>query len=106
MNTTHQSPTQVRSKYDVPADGNSITETQTKTDEYDTTFLIIDSAEMKLFPLMGIAATEDAAVLYIEKGEVTLMHDMRTYTLCKGMLLYKVPKVSVQLLSFSEDCHF
>jgi hypothetical protein len=106
MNTTHQSLTQVRSIYDGTADGNSITETQTKTDEIDTTFLIIDSAEVRLFPLMSPAATDDAAVLYIEKGEVTLMHGMKTYQLSKGMLLYKVPKTTVQLLSFSEDCHF
>lgn len=106
MNTTHQSATQVRSIYDVPADGNNITEMQAKTDEYDSTFLIIDSAEMKLFPLMSPAEKDDVAVLYIEKGEVTLVHDMKTYTLSKGMLLYKVPNVTVRLLSFSEDCHF
>ena len=106
MNTIHQSPAQVRSRYEVPADGNSITELQTKRDGMDSNFLIIDSAEMELFPLMSLARTGDAAILYIEKGEVTLVLDLKTYKLSKGMLLYKVPKVTVQLLSFSEDCRF
>lgn len=103
MNTNHQSPAQVRSIYEDPADCNSITEIQTKT---DSSFLIIDSAEMELFPLMSPAEKDDVAMLYVEKGEVTLVHDMKTYTLSKGMILYKVPKVTVRLLSFSEDCHF
>jgi hypothetical protein len=99
MNTTHQSPAQIRGIYEVP-------EIQTTTDGMDSTFLIVDSTELELFPLMSPAATDDAAVLYIEKGEVTLVLDMKTYKLSKGMLLYKVPEVTVQLLSFSEDCHF
>jgi hypothetical protein len=106
MNTKHPSTAQVRSIYEVPADCNSITEIQTKTDGNDSTFLIVDSAEMKLFPHMSLAGTDDAAMLYIEKGEVILVYDMKTYVLSKGMLLYKVPQVTVRLLSFSEDCHF
>jgi hypothetical protein len=106
MNTTYQTPAQVRRIYEDPADCNSITEIQTKTDGMDSTFLIVDSAEMELFPLMSPAGTDDVAMLYIEKGEVILVHDMKTYILSKGMLLYKVPQVAVQLLSFSEDCHF
>lgn len=106
MNTTQQSPAQVRSINEVQADCNSITELQTKRDGMNSSFLITDSAELELFPLMGLAGTEDAAILYIEKGEVTLVLDLKTYKLSKGMLLYKVPKVTVQLLSFSDDCHF
>src|SRR5688500_204349 len=106
MNTTQHSPAQVRSIYEVSADCNSITELQTKRDGMDSSFLIADSAEMELFPLMSPARTEDAAILYIEKGEVTLVLDLKTYKLSKGMLLYKVPEVTIQLLSFSGDCHF
>ena len=98
---THQSPAQVRSIYEVPADCDSIPGAGN-----DSSFLMVDSTEMELFPLMSPAGTDDAAVLYIEKGEVTLVLDMKTYKLSKGMLLYKVPNVTVQLLSFSEDCHF
>jgi hypothetical protein len=106
MNTTHQFPTQVKSIHEATAGCNSIPELQIKTDRMDSSFLILDSAEMELFSLMSPARTDDAAILYIEKGEVTLVNDLKTYTLSKGMLLYKLPKVTVQLLSFSEDCHF
>jgi hypothetical protein len=105
MNTT-QSPALVRSIYEVPADCNSITEIQTKTYGMNSSFSIVDSTEMELFPLMSPARTDDVAVLYIEKGEVTLVHDLKTYKLTKGMLLYKIPEVTVQLLSFSDDCQF
>lgn len=72
----------------------------------DSAFILVDSAEMEFFPLMSLAETDDAAMLYIEKGEVTLVHNLKTYILSEGMLFLKVPKVTVQLLSFSEDCHF
>jgi len=99
MNNQHRFSAQARSIYDV-------TEVQTKTDEMDSSFSIVESTEMELFPLMSVADTADAAILYIEKGEITLVHGMKTYKLSKGMLLYKIPEVTVQLLSFSEDCHF
>ena len=105
MSTTHQL-SQVRSIYEAPAGCNSITEIQIETDRMENSFLIADSSEMELFPLMSPAATDDAAMLYIEKGEVTLVHDLKTYKLSKGMFLYKVPEVTLQLLSFSDDCHF
>jgi hypothetical protein len=106
MNTTHQSPAQARSIFEAPADCDSITDLQTKTGGMYNSFLIVDSTEMELFPLMSLAGTEDAAILYIEKGEVTLVLDLKTYKLSKGMLLFKVPKTTVQLLGFSDDCHF
>jgi AraC family transcriptional activator of pobA len=106
MNTTHQFPAQVRSIYEAQAGCNSIPGIQIKTDKEDSSFSIVDSAEMELFSLMSPARTEDAAMLYIEKGEVTLVHDLKTYILSKGMFLYKVPKVTLRLLSFSKDCHF
>lgn len=106
MNTTHELPAQAKSIYESPSARNSITHTQTERDGMDSIFSIVDSAELKLFPLMSPAETGDAAILYVEKGEVTLRHDRKTYLLSKGMLLYKVPKMTVQLLNFSEDCHF
>jgi hypothetical protein len=106
MNTTHRSPAQVRSIHEFPAEGNNNTPLQTKTGSMENAYSITDSAEMELFPLMRLAGTDDVAILYIEKGEVTLVHGLKTYTLSKGMLLYKVPKVNVQLLSFSDHCRF
>ena len=92
MNAKHQSPAQAESIYEVSADCNSITE-------------IADSAEMEFFPLMSLVA-DDAAMIYIKKGEVTLVYDMKTYILSKGMLLYKAAKATVRLISVSKDCHF
>jgi len=83
MNTNHQFSSQVTSS-----------------------FSIVDSTERELFPLMSVAGIDDVAILLVEKGEVTLVHDLKTYKLSKGMLLYKIPKAAVQLLSFSKHCHF
>lgn len=106
MKNPHQFPNQVRSISEAPADCNSISGVQTKTDRKDSSFLIMDSAEMKLFSLMSLGETDDAAIIYIERGEVILEQGMETYILSKGMLFYKIHKVTVKLLSFSEDCHF
>jgi hypothetical protein len=106
MIATKQFPAAARSIYKAPTSCNNITDIQINTDRMENSFLIVDSAEIALYPLMSPAGTDDAAILYIEKGEITLVHDLETYTLSKGMLLYKIPKVTVQLLSFSEDCHF
>lgn len=106
MNTTQQFPATVRTIYEAPVGCNCISDTQIKTDMKDNAYLIMDSAEMELFSPMSLAETEDAAMIYIEKGEVTLVHDLKTYIISKGMFFYKVPKVTVRLLSFSEDCHF
>src|SRR4030095_6194428 len=72
----------------------------------DCSFMLVDSAEMELSSLVSPVKTDDAAMIYVDKGEVTLVHDMKKYILSKGMLLLKSPKVTVQLLSFIEDCHF
>jgi len=85
---------------------NAVPEMKKKIDRKDNSFILVDSAEMELSSLMDLAETDDAAMIYIEKGEVTLVHGLETYILSQGMLLLKVPKVTVQLLRFSEDCHF
>ena len=90
MNNAHQFPDQVKS---ISA-------------RKEGSFLIMDSAEMELFSLMRLGEADDTAILFIEKGEVILEQGPETYILSKGMLFYKIPKVTVQLLSFSEDCHF
>jgi hypothetical protein len=106
MNDTNQFPDQVRSISEAAADCNSIPGIQIKTGRKDSSFRIMDSAGMELFPLMRIGETDEAVILYIEKGEVILEQGRETYTLSKGMLFYRIPKLTVQLLSFSEDCHF
>jgi hypothetical protein len=106
MNTIYQFPAQLRSVYEPTAGCNNIPDMQMKTGRKDSSFFILDSKEMELFSRMSPAATDEAAILYVDKGEVILVHGMETYILSRGMLLYKIPNVTVQLLSFSEDCHF
>lgn len=106
MNTTHQFPSQVRSIYEAPASCNSFRGMQTEREGADSCYSIMDSAEMELFSLMSPARTEDAAMLYIDKGKVTLVYGLKTYILSKGMFLYKAPQVTLRLISFSKDCHF
>jgi AraC family transcriptional activator of pobA len=106
METRYQLPDQVRNIHVARVGCNTITEMEIEVDRKNNAFTMTDSAEKELSSLMSPARTEDAAMLYIDKGEVTLVHDLKKYILSEGMLLLKVPNVSVQLLSFSEDCHF
>jgi hypothetical protein len=106
MNTTHQFPGQVKSIYVAPASCNSFPRMHAEREGADSYFSIMDSAEMELFSLMSPARTEDAAMLYVDKGKVTVAYGLKTYILSKGMLLYKAPQVTLRLISFSKDCHF
>jgi hypothetical protein len=72
----------------------------------DDSFMVVDSAEIDLALSMTPAKTDDAAILYVDKGDLSIMHDLKTYTLSEGMLLIKAPNVIMQLLSYSEDSHF
>jgi AraC family transcriptional regulator, transcriptional activator of pobA len=97
METKHQSAAQK---------SNIIAAMQNRIDRKDSSFMLVDSKEMELSSPIIPARTEDAAMIYIDKGEVTLLHDRKTYLLSEGMLLYKVPNIAVQILCCSEDCHF
>ena len=106
METIHQLPSQVRNMHEARDGCNIISGMQNKIDRKEGSFIVVDSAGRELSSLVNAARTDDAAMLYIDKGEVTLVHDQKTYILSEGMLLLKLPKVTVKLLSFSEDCHF
>lgn len=106
MNTTHRFPGKVRSIYEAPAGCNSFPGIQTEREGADSSFSIVDSAEIALFSLMSPARAEDAAMLYIDKGKVTVLYGLKTYILSKGMFLYKAPQVTLSLISFSKDCHY
>jgi AraC family transcriptional regulator, transcriptional activator of pobA len=106
MEIKHQLPAQVRNIHEAQGGCNTVTEMQEKIARKNNAFKLVDSSELELSSLMSPAGTDDAAMLYIDKGEVTLVHDLKTYILSEGMLLYKVPKVTIRLLSCSEDCHF
>jgi AraC-like DNA-binding protein len=106
METRNQLPAQVRNMHEAARRSIIPIEMQKTIDRKNSSFILMDSSQMQLSSLVSPARTDDAAIIYIEKGEVTLVHDLKTYILSEGMLLVKVPKVVVQLLSFSEDCHF
>jgi hypothetical protein len=106
METGYQLPVQVENIHESQRGVNTIIQMQKRFDRKDNSFILLDSADMELSSLMNPARTDDVAMLYIDKGEVTLVHDLKTYVLSEGTLLIKVPKVSVRLLNFSEDFHF
>jgi len=106
MEKIHQSRDQEKNKHDAQVESNTASAVEKQGDRKDSPFILVDSEEMELGPLTSSVRTDDAAMLYIDKGEVTLVHDYKTYILSEGMILLKAPKVNVQLLSFSEDCHF
>ncbi len=106
MENIYQSSDQEKNKHVASVDCNTISAVEKQVDQKNSPFIFMDSEEMELCPLTSLMRTDDAAMLYIHKGEVTLVHELKTYILSEGMILLKVPKVTVQLLSFSEDCHF
>ena len=105
METGYQLPVEPGNIQEARSGVNTITQMQKRIDG-DNSFILLDSADMELSSLTNLARTDDVAILYIDRGEVTLVYDLKTYVLSEGMLLMKVPKVSVRLLSFSDDCHF
>jgi len=106
METGHQLPVQTKNILELPRSINNIIQMQKRIDRQDNSFILVDSADAELSSLINPTVTDDVAMLYIDKGEVTLVHDLKTYVLSEGMLLMKVPKVPVRILNFSNDCHF
>lgn len=106
MKPIHHLPAQAENMPIAPVDCINTIEMANKINRKDSSFILIDSDGLNLSSLVGLAVTDDAAILYIDKGEVTLVHGLKTYILSEGMLLFKVPKVTVRLLSFSENCRF
>jgi AraC-like DNA-binding protein len=50
--------------------------------------------------------SNDVSILYVDRGELTVKYDLKTYTLREGMAILKGPSVIHQVISISEDCHF
>jgi AraC-like DNA-binding protein len=72
----------------------------------DDLFYVIDSAEI-LSDLSNVPfKTDDAELIYIRSGELTIRHDMNAYTLPAGALLIKARNATLQHLHLSDDCHF
>jgi AraC-like DNA-binding protein len=73
----------------------------------DDPFYVIDSSEVGICtPLFRPFKTNDISLLYVDRGELIIKHELTTYTLSQGTLLLKVPNVIMWILSISQDCHF
>lgn len=68
-------------------------------------FCIMDSNQTALASV-GSLNTKDAALVFAEKGELTLIHNSKKIILTEGMLLVKTPDTILQLHACNKDCHF
>ena len=50
--------------------------------------------------------SKDAALVYVEKGELVVLHNSKKYTLNEGTLLVKAPDIIFELGRCSDDCSF
>jgi AraC-like DNA-binding protein len=72
----------------------------------DGLFYVIDSAEIRSNLSDIPFKTDDAELIYVHRGEMTIRHDMNAYTLPAGALLIKARHATLQHLQLSDDCHF
>jgi AraC-like DNA-binding protein len=72
----------------------------------DGLFYVIDSAEIRSNLSDIPFKTDDAELIYVHRGQLTIRHDMNAYTLPAGALLIKARNATVQHLHLSDDCLF
>lgn len=106
MESKYEVSAEIKNMFDAPVNYNTTTRMHTKFDTRNNSFLLSDSVEAEPTLLISRMKIDDAAILFVDKGEVTLKHNLKTCTISQGMLLLKVPKVNVRLVTVSEDCHF
>lgn len=68
-------------------------------------FSVMDSSLTGIATL-GSLNTKDAALVFVQKGELAVIHNSKKYILSNGMLLVKTPDTILQLHACSKDCHF
>ncbi|TDX00891.1 AraC family transcriptional regulator [Dinghuibacter silviterrae] len=73
--------------------------------KYDL-FYVIHSTEIRSNLSDIPFKTDDAELIYVHRGELTIRHDLKTYTLPAGALLVKARNATVQHLGLSEDGEF
>ena len=71
----------------------------------NNSFCVMDSTEIA-FSSITPFKTKDAALVYVDKGELTVTHDSKTYRLSDRMLLVKTPDMILKLPGYNDDCHF
>lgn len=69
-------------------------------------FYVIDSGEIRSNLSNIPFKTDDAELIYVRSGELTVRHDMSSYSLTAGTLLVKARNATLQHVSLSEDCQF
>jgi AraC-like DNA-binding protein len=72
----------------------------------DGLFYVIESAEIRSNLSNIPFKTDDAELIYVHRGELTIRHDMNAYTLPAGALLIKARNAIVQHLHLTDDCRF
>ena len=71
----------------------------------NNSFCVMDSNETAFSSAIPFK-TKDAALVYVDKGELTVTHDSKTYRLSDRMLLVKTPDMILKLPGYNDDCHF
>ena len=105
MVSTHQSLTKVRSMNSPVAGYYNFNEIENNSSRKDDSFCIVDSNETDVYS-MPLFKTKNAALIYADEGEITLLHNSKSYVLSEGMLFVKTPDTILQLLTCTDDCHF
>jgi len=105
MVSTNQLNTKVRSMNSEVVDYYNLTENEKNICKKDRSFSVMDSNE-PAFSSTAPFKTKAAALVYVDKGELTVIHDSKTYKLSDGMLLVKTPDMILKLPGCNEDCHF
>ena len=97
----------IRSIHDVPVKNVTFHEILKNFDRQDDPFYVLDSSELGICQSMFRPfKSNDVSILFVDSGELTVRHDLTTYTLSPGMVILKGPGVIHQVIDVSADCHF
>lgn len=105
MINTKQLETKVRSINSSVMGYYNLNDTEKDFSRKDNSFCIMDSAEDPFSATVPFKS-KDAALVYVDKGELTVIHNSKTYILSEGMLLVKTPDMILHLPLGNKDCHF
>jgi len=107
MELVEQQPTKIRNIHDVAVRNVTFHEILKNFDRQDDPFYVLDSSELGICQSMFRPfKSNDVSILLVDRGELTVKHDLTTYTISAGMVILKGPSVIHQIQSISPDCHF
>src|SRR5678815_2118705 len=105
MVSTNQLHTKVRSMNSAVVDYYNLTGLEKSLCKKNSSFSVMDSNETAFSSTIPFK-TKDAALVYVDKGELTVIHDSKTYKLSDGMLLVKTPDMILKMPGCNDACHF